>query len=180
MRKGGDKLTLSVTGPTATSPPNLNSPKPAEDTANVKRCATPVTVTFFGHSDEGILEKVIISPEDKKNKPLSLPGVEIPDLLSFENIPNDAKSPNSIFGSETRASNPFLNFTVTEEVKNPFHDANSNPFLANNPFRTEENNTPAVNNKQEEENCNEPKNNDAVSSSTCFRYFSPLPRCLLV
>ncbi|KRT83910.1 hypothetical protein AMK59_4717, partial [Oryctes borbonicus] len=148
---GGDKLTLSVTGPTSTTPivtnSILQSPKTPEDT-NQKRCTTPVTVTFFGHSERGKLEKVMITgPENKNKQPLSLLSTNgdidtesLFNSLNFvDNLSRDAKSPTKVlspsFIKDTN-SNPFVNFNL-ENNTNPFHE--SNPFLTSNPFiRTDE------------------------------------------
>lgn len=144
--QGGDKLTLAVTGPTNTHPvntnSNLSSPKILEETSNQKRCATPVTVTFFGHSDEGKLEKVVISGPESKNNTLSLLNnntAESLDLLSFSDVPNELDSSENVFlGKDISVSNPFAEFNSADSVTNPFHKSNSNPFLSNNPFRVDE------------------------------------------
>ncbi|CAH1117628.1 unnamed protein product [Phaedon cochleariae] len=106
---GGDKLTISVSGPSNVSPSLTNSnPKSSnilekeatEDTAskveekNLKRCPTPVTVTFFGQN-EGRLE--LCHVEDEKVN-----------------------------------SNPFSNYLYDSDKGNPFHSIN--PFHPNNPF----------------------------------------------
>ncbi|KAF5291785.1 hypothetical protein FQA39_LY14273 [Lamprigera yunnana] len=51
---GGDKLTLSITGPT--EEPHKN------------HCTTPVTVTFFSNSDKGKLEMRILNAENDKTE----------------------------------------------------------------------------------------------------------------
>ncbi|CAH1973918.1 unnamed protein product [Acanthoscelides obtectus] len=106
---GGDKLTLSVSGPPSLPPiitnsilktPKISEKDTNEDTKNkneekdLKRCPTPVTVTFFGQND-GKLE--ICQVEDEKVNNL----------------------------------NPFANY-LTDNNANPFHIVN--PFHANNPF----------------------------------------------
>ncbi|RZC35702.1 band 4.1-like protein 5, partial [Asbolus verrucosus] len=117
---GGDKLTLSVTGPTNTNPvitdSVLKSLKLDNEITDQKRCATPVTVTFFGHTDNGKLEKVMLNTQ-----PLS--------LLSTDSQISDSESSVS-----TNNSNPFATFM--ENNTNPFQGFN--PFLANNPFRNED------------------------------------------
>ncbi|XP_044260474.1 band 4.1-like protein 5 isoform X1 [Tribolium madens] len=106
---GGDKLTLSVTGP----------PNPILNNDDKKRCATPVTVTFFGHNDSGKLEKVMLNNHEKQ--PLS--------LLSTDSQISDSES-----SASTNNSNPFATYLTAET--NPFQGLN--PFLTNNPFRSEE------------------------------------------
>jgi len=133
---GGDKLTLSVTGPAT---PNLTTnikelESPSEEK---KRCATPVTVTFFGKSDAGKIERVMLTTPDKNNQPMSLiNGNNADDLLSFEEVPNNVtQSPLSV--QSINNLNPFTTLpsqTVTQI--NPFHE--SNPFLSKNPFTVEE------------------------------------------
>lgn len=149
-KKGGDKLTLSVSGPTNTTPIITNSvlktPKLTENLeSDQKRCATPVTVTFFGQSDRGKLEKVVL---DSKKQPLSLLS-NSSDVDCTENEPSslspggrslkspaDVKGKNrDVFFADSVSSNPFAKY-MTET--NPFHD--SNPFNPSNPFRSEENN----------------------------------------
>lgn len=121
---GGDKLTLSVTGPTE------NLPKgETHDVKNQTRCATPVTVTFFSNSDEGKLEKRILGTPEPKKSPLSLPSLEPDSTDSNFNSLEDKKSPTD--------SNPFINFIIENHSNfNPFHS--SNPFLSSNPFRNED------------------------------------------
>lgn len=125
---------------------------------NQNRCVTPVTVTFFGHSDKGKLEKRILQSTENKNKnPLSLLNTDVNNENDNSNSnynsldkkalksPKETKSPNSkstnlFFAKDAKlSSNPFLNFTTENQVNtNPFHDSSSNPFLSNNPFRDEE------------------------------------------
>ncbi|XP_074040513.1 yurt isoform X3 [Leptinotarsa decemlineata] len=108
---GGDKLTLSVSGPPSLPPiitnSILKSPKILEkelteenknkvEEKDPKRCPTPVTVTFFGHND-GKLE--ICQVEDEKV-----------NLNPFANYLNDSNA------------NPFRSI-------NPFHP--NNPFCSN-------------------------------------------------
>lgn len=139
--KGGDKLTLSVTGPSNNSV--TNPVLKAEANTDNKRCTTPVTVTFFGHSDRGKLEKVILPSleQNKKQQPLSL-LTNSSDADSSENDLNSLSPKNNnnqgvFFGeNNTNSTNPFAHY-LTENV--PFHE--SNPFLSNNPFRNEDNGT---------------------------------------
>ncbi|KAG5893101.1 hypothetical protein JTB14_024301 [Gonioctena quinquepunctata] len=116
---GGDKLTLSVSGPPSLPPiitnSILKSPKVPEthiteeikntkvEEKDPKRCPTPVTVTFFGHND-GKLE--ICQVEDEKI-----------NLNPFANYLNDTNG------------NPFQSI-------NPFHP--NNPFCNNDNERKEE------------------------------------------
>ncbi|KAK5638974.1 hypothetical protein RI129_013269 [Pyrocoelia pectoralis] len=125
---GGDKLTLSVTGPTENNFPK--SDNQCQDVKNHNRCATPVTVTFFSNSDEGKLEKRILGTPEPKKSPLSLPNVDKETTDSNFNSLDDKVSPTE--------SNPFINFIVENNSNfNPFHS--SNPFLSsNNPFRNED------------------------------------------
>ncbi|XP_022902726.2 band 4.1-like protein 5 isoform X2 [Onthophagus taurus] len=153
---GGDKLTLAVTGPTSTNPIVTNSPtretppttenhlqlinQSNNNNNQQKRCTTPVTVTFFGHSDRGKLEKVMISSPEIKNKqqPLSLLSTN-GDEKDSNGIDSLFNSLNFIDNSITRKesnSNPFFNLSGdNENCKNPFQESH-NPFLSgNNPFR---------------------------------------------
>jgi hypothetical protein len=115
-----------VTGPTNTNPVITNSvlksPKLDNELTDRKRCATPVTVTFFGHNDSGKLEKVMLNTGDKQ--PLSL-------LSTTDSQVSDGESSVS-----TNNSNPFA--TYTPESTNPFQGPPNPFFLANNPFRNEE------------------------------------------
>lgn len=155
-------MTLSVSGPTNTTPVITNSIlKATKHTDNAdsneptqKRCVTPVTVTYFGHNDHGKLEKVIIPSSDNKQQPLSLltGGSDLesfehelsslsPGSKSVKSPSGSVKSPlqkgrNVFFSDNSVGSNPFATY-LTET--NPFHDYN--PFNPNNPFRHEENGT---------------------------------------
>ncbi|XP_025830955.1 band 4.1-like protein 5 isoform X2 [Agrilus planipennis] len=149
---GGDKLTLSVAGPPSTTASLIPSPTKSEKTENVKRSTTPVTVTFFGHSEKGKLEKKTLqSPENRNKKSLTLfNSSEILTPMKILNSPTDKKtvkspkSPRGVFFSNGGAgvnnnSNPFVNFS-TEVDKNavsfPLNSSSNNPFLpCNNPFR---------------------------------------------
>lgn len=135
--KGGDKLTLSLTGPTptnvtATTPTSPKPPEPnSEKTPN--RCTTPVTVTFFGHSDKGKLEKKFLqSPESKGKKALSLAAsdIDIEDSESSESTYNSLETNGEKPKVSNVSSNPFLNINNT----NPFHNA----FFITNPFKSED------------------------------------------
>lgn len=105
-----------------------------------------MTVTFFGQSDRGKLEKVIL---DSKKQPLSLlsnsSDVDISEneLSSLSPGGKSLKSPGDVknksrdvFFEDNVSSNPFAKY-MTET--NPFHD--SNPFNPSNPFRNEDNGT---------------------------------------
>ncbi|XP_017785714.1 PREDICTED: band 4.1-like protein 5, partial [Nicrophorus vespilloides] len=106
---GGDKLTLSVSGP---APPNNQ-----DLVEERKRCITPVTVTYFGQSDGGKLERVMLNEKQGQQQPLSLlNGNCIEDFDEAVDEP-------------PKSSNPF----VTTPNTNPFHEAN--PFLYSNPFQ---------------------------------------------
>ncbi|XP_065167238.1 band 4.1-like protein 5 isoform X2 [Atheta coriaria] len=119
---GGDKLTLAVSG-ASTPPSNASLP-----TTQPARSATPVTVTYFGQSDAGKLERVMLNgPEQQLSLPSSTADVE--DLLSFED------------------NNPFTGLDV-----NPF----GNPFITENPFQDPvENNNHDENHANDEKNDNE-------------------------
>ncbi|KAK4877904.1 hypothetical protein RN001_010410 [Aquatica leii] len=67
---GGDKLTLSVAGPT----PTEEAPK---------NCATPVTVTFFSNSDQGQLEKRVLTETDSNFN--SLDKIKSNPFISLNN-----------------------------------------------------------------------------------------------
>lgn len=174
-------MTLSVTGPNSTTnttpvvtnsllkPTKVSSEEP-EVLESTKRCTTPVTVTFFGHSDRGKLEKVILpSLENKKQQPLSL-LTNSSDVESSENDLNSlspggksvkssngsVRSPHGnnnnsnnksvFFGENNLSTNPFASF-LTEN--NPFHELNPFNQNQNNPFRNEENGTNDVHSEEE-------------------------------
>ncbi|XP_017776091.1 PREDICTED: uncharacterized protein LOC108562309 [Nicrophorus vespilloides] len=113
---GGDKLTLSVSGPVP-----QNNQDVVEGGPERKRCTTPVTVTFFGQSDGGKLERVMLSEKQgQQQQPLSLiNGNCTEDLPCFDEALDEPP----------KSSNPF----VTTPTTNPFHEAN--PFLSSNPFQ---------------------------------------------
>ncbi|XP_076254642.1 uncharacterized protein LOC143192822 isoform X1 [Rhynchophorus ferrugineus] len=92
---GGDKLTLTVSGPPSIEP--VKEP--------VKRCTTPITVTFFGQAmNDGKLEICQVAnntSEKKENESINL--------------------------------NPFANYLKNGGM-NPFSGSNSMVFSKNNPF----------------------------------------------
>lgn len=91
---GGDKLTLTVSGPPSIEP--VKEP--------VKRCTTPITVTFFGQAmNDGKLEICQVANNTEK-------------------VDNEEKN-----------LNPFANYLKDDNL-NPFSGANSMVFSKNNPF----------------------------------------------
>ncbi|XP_066153819.1 band 4.1-like protein 5 [Euwallacea fornicatus] len=94
---GGDKLTLTVSGPPSIEPIKEKEP--------VKRCTTPITVTFFGQAmNDGKLE--------------------ICQVANNTSVKPDNEEPNN---------NPFADCMQDEHV-NPFSGANSILYGKNNPF----------------------------------------------
>lgn len=101
--QGGDKLTLSVSGPPSLPPIITNTvlksstPIVNEDIRNkneekdLKRCPTPVTVTFFGQND-GKLE--ICQVEDEK--------INLNPFANYLNDPNPFQPVNPF-----SSTNPF-------------------------------------------------------------------------
>lgn len=110
---GGDKLTLSVSGPPNSNHTQNNSQQ------EQKRCTTPVTVTFFGHNDKGGLEKCLLDTSNDGKQPLS--------LMSSSSYTEDEEN-----GSSSTNNGP-ESLTNSEESSNPFLDS-TNPFLISNPF----------------------------------------------
>ncbi|XP_060532797.1 band 4.1-like protein 5 isoform X2 [Cylas formicarius] len=95
---GGDKLTLTVSGPPSIEP--VKEP--------VKRCTTPITVTFFGQAmNDGKLEVCQVNNTTDKTEQR---GAE-----------------------EELSLNPFTNYLSSSSL-NPFSGANSVIFNRNNPF----------------------------------------------
>ncbi|XP_050316156.1 band 4.1-like protein 5 [Anthonomus grandis grandis] len=100
---GGDKLTLTVSGPPSIEP--VKEPP-------VKRCTTPITVTFFGQAmNDGKLE-----------------------ICQVANNTAAEKRENE----ENNRLNPFANYLKSDDEEehqlNPFSGSNSIVFNKNNPF----------------------------------------------
>lgn len=96
-------------------------------------------MTYFGHSDRGKLEKVIItSPESKNNQPLSLLNLNGSMDADVGNLFNSLNYVTNLNGSNQNdtGSNPFVSFGTNGNTTNPFQL--SNPFLPSNPFRDED------------------------------------------
>lgn len=126
IKKGGDKLTLSLNGGT-TAPEETKQPldeQPISETSvskdDRKRCATPVTVTHFSFGECGKLEQRVISPERSPTESMS----------SILSLPfNDATSPTS--PHNPFSANPFTGDSQTVTTTNPFLSSLSNPFTDN-------------------------------------------------
>lgn len=124
LKKGGDKLTLSLNGGIAT-PEETKQPLdeiPITETSvskdDRKRCATPVTVTHFSFGECGKLEQRVVSPERSPTESMS----------SILSLPFNATSPTS--PRNPFSANPFIGDSQTATT-NPFLSPSSNPFADN-------------------------------------------------
>jgi len=124
LKKGGDKLTLSLNGGIA-APEESKQPldeQPISETSvskdDRKRCATPVTVTHFSFGECGKLEQRVVSPERSPTESMS----------SILSLPFNATSPTS--PRNPFSANPFIGDSQTA-ITNPFLSSSSNPFADN-------------------------------------------------
>jgi len=121
LKKGGDKLTLSLNGGIA-APEETKQPLDEQSISEIsvskddrKRCATPVTVTHFSFGECGKLEQRVVSPERSPTESMS----------SILSLPFNATSPTS--PRNPFSANPFIGDSQTATT-NPFLSPSSNPF----------------------------------------------------
>lgn len=132
LKKGGDKLTLSLNGgiaaPEETKQP-LDEQLISESSLSKddrKRCATPVTVTHFSFGECGKLEQRVISPERSPTESMSS-ILSLPFNATSPTSPRNPFSANPFTGdSQSTTTNPFLS-----SLPNPFTDNNTKKDTAN-------------------------------------------------
>lgn len=122
LKKGGDKLTLSLNGGIAAPEETKQSldEQPISETSvskdDRKRCATPVTVTHFSFGECGKLEQRVVSPERSPTESMSS-ILSLPFNATSPTSPRNPFSANPFIGdSQTATTNPFLSSS------NPFTD----------------------------------------------------------
>ncbi|CAG9770039.1 unnamed protein product [Ceutorhynchus assimilis] len=124
---GGDKLTLTVSGP-----PSI---EPAKEVP-VKRCTTPITVTFFGQAmNDGKLEICQVANETTEKTDRENNLNPFANYLKDENL-NPFSGSNSIVFNK---NNPFMDASGSGEEMEPKSDKDSEKSDANGNHSSESN-----------------------------------------